>query len=66
MKMSYSDAIQQLIDWGKLGPRRDEFIVDAFDSGVPKNEIAKLLDISWQSVDRVVRAAGRTPSDGED
>lgn len=64
MRMKYSQAIQQLINWGAVGPRRDEFILDAYDSDVPKSEIAKLTGVSWQTVDRVIRAAGR-PSDDE-
>ena len=63
MEMQYSDAIQQLINWGAIGPKRDEYIVDASDSHVPRSEIAKLMGLSWQTVDRVIRAAGRTSDD---
>ena len=51
----YRRAVASLIEYARVAAERDTRIYEAHQAGVPKAEIARLIDTSWATVDRAVR-----------
>ncbi len=55
MEMTHSQAVERLREWKAITAERDQRIWDAHQSHVSKADIARETDLSWQTVDRIVR-----------